>query len=511
MQKKIIDKFNYKITDASNIKKKYKTTKQKVILCHGVFDIVHPGHIRHLIYAKSKSDILVVSITADKFIEKGKYRPHVPESLRALNLAAFEMVDHVIIDNNKTPLKLIKNLKPKYFAKGFEYSSKLPKSTIDEKKIVESYGGQILFTPGDIVYSSSKILENTLPNLSIEKLNLLMNKHQISFNDLRRVVNKFSKIKIHVVGDTIIDTYTRTNFIGGQTKTPTFSVLYDSHEDFVGGAGIVAKHLSSAGADVTFTTVLGDDKFKEFVLEEMKKFKIKINALIDDTRPTTNKNSIIASNYRLLKLDTLDNRAISSHFENKISNFIKNNKSEAIIFSDFRHGIFNKNNIKNYIKSIPSKTFKVADSQVASRWGNIIEFKNFDLITPNERETRFAMADQDSTVSALAHNLTKVANCSNLILKLSEKGVFCMKNINNKKDFFTLDSFTNDVVDPVGAGDALLAYSTLSFLVSKSIVISSIIGSIAAGCECEIDGNVPIEINLIKSKIDILEKKINFV
>ena len=144
MQKKIIDKFNYKITDASNIKKKYKTTKQKVILCHGVFDIVHPGHIRHLIYAKSKSDILVVSITADKFIEKGKYRPHVPESLRALNLAAFEMVDHVIIDNNKTPLKLIKNLKPKYFAKGFEYSSKLPKSTIDEKKIVESYGGQIL-------------------------------------------------------------------------------------------------------------------------------------------------------------------------------------------------------------------------------------------------------------------------------------------------------------------------------------------------------------------------------
>jgi rfaE bifunctional protein kinase chain/domain/rfaE bifunctional protein nucleotidyltransferase chain/domain len=510
MQKKIIDKFNYKITNPADIKKKYKNKKQKIILCHGVFDIVHPGHIRHLIYAKSKSDLLVVSITSDKFIEKGKYRPHVPENLRALNLAAFEMVDHVIIDNNKAPLNLIKKLKPNYFAKGFEYSSKLPKSTLEEKKVVESYGGQILFTPGDIVYSSSKLLENTLPNLSLEKLSLLMNKHKISFNDLRDVINKFQKIKIHVVGDTIIDTYTRTNFIGGQTKTPTFSVLYDSHQDFVGGAGVVAKHLSSAGAKVTFTTILGDDKLSLFASEDIIKHKIKLNAIIDDTRPTTNKNSIIASNYRLLKLDTLDNRAISSFFENKISNYIKNNKSDAVIFSDFRHGIFNKNNISNYIKSIPLKTFKVADSQVASRWGNITEFKNFDLITPNERETRFALADQDSTVSALAHNLTKIANCSNLILKLSEKGIFCMKNVSNKKDFFTLDSFTSNVVDPVGAGDALLAYSTLSLLVSKSIVISSIIGSLAAGCECEIDGNIPIEINQINNKLNLIEKKINF-
>ena len=90
---------------------------QKVIMCHGVFDIVHPGHVRHLIYAKSKGDILIVSITADEHIIKGNIRPHVPEQLRAMNLAAFEMVDYVIVDKEAIPLKNIQAIQPDYFAK----------------------------------------------------------------------------------------------------------------------------------------------------------------------------------------------------------------------------------------------------------------------------------------------------------------------------------------------------------------------------------------------------------
>ena len=72
--------------------------KKKVIMCHGTFDIVHPGHIRHLIYAKKQADILVVSLTCDKYISKDNYRPYIPEDLRAINLAALEMVDYVLID-----------------------------------------------------------------------------------------------------------------------------------------------------------------------------------------------------------------------------------------------------------------------------------------------------------------------------------------------------------------------------------------------------------------------------
>ena len=121
MSKDFFKKYAFKIKNIKFLKKKLLSfpRKKKVILCHGVFDVVHPGHIRHLAYAKTKADILIVSITADKFITKGIYRPHIPQNLRALNLAAFEMVDYVVVDDNPNSHKIIKDLKPDYFAKGF--------------------------------------------------------------------------------------------------------------------------------------------------------------------------------------------------------------------------------------------------------------------------------------------------------------------------------------------------------------------------------------------------------
>lgn len=497
-----LDKYSYKIKTLSELKKITKSLKKnkKIILCHGVFDIVHPGHIRHLAYAKSKADILIVSTTEDRFIKKGVSRPHVPQNIRAANLAAFELVDFVIIDKNSKPLNLIKSIKPNYFAKGFEYSNLgLPKATLEEKNLLESYGGKIIFTPGDIVYSSTKILSHSKPDLKYEKLISLMKYKKISINDLVNTCKKFKDIKIHVVGDTIVDKYSRTNLIGGHNKTPTFSVALDKTDIYSGGAAIVAKHLSTAGAKVIFTTIMGNDLNYKFVKKDLKKFNIKSNFLLDQSRPSTEKNVFITGNYRVLKVDTLDNSPIGPDFIKNIIKHIKKEKSKAVIFSDFRHGIFNTYSIPILSKSIPNNVFKVADSQVASRWGNITEFKNFDLITPNEKEARFALADQDSSIGKLSEKLKKSSKYKNLILKLSDKGVFCIGT--KKRDYFSLNSFAEKTLDPVGAGDALLAYSTLGFLVSKCIYQSSIIGSIAAGLECEYDGNIPININLVINKL----------
>ena len=114
--------------------------QKKVIMCHGTFDIVHPGHVRHLLYAKTKADILVASLTADAHILKADYRPFVPQDLRAFNLAALECVDYVVIDPNPTPLDNIRTIQPDYFAKGYEYTKGgLHPRTAEEKAVVESY------------------------------------------------------------------------------------------------------------------------------------------------------------------------------------------------------------------------------------------------------------------------------------------------------------------------------------------------------------------------------------
>jgi rfaE bifunctional protein kinase chain/domain len=352
------------------------------------------------------------------------------------------------------------------------------------------------------------------PDIQMEKLLAIMYSHKIEFSDLRSTLEKMGNFKVHVVGDTIVDSYTRTNLIGGQTKTPTFSVLYQGQDDYIGGAGIVAQHLGAAGADVTFSTVVGKDQLGEFVADGLANAGINCNIIIDETRPTTNKNAFIADGYRLLKVDTLDNRSISDSILEKIVNDIQNTRTEAVVFADFRHGIFNQLTIPILTKAIPEKVYRVADSQVASRWGNITEFKGFDLITPNEREARFALGDQDSTVGTLSNLLTEATECELLILKLGDRGIFVLHSSTNSNskagNYFSIDSFAENVVDAVGAGDALLAYSTLAMMATNNEVIAGILGSMAAACECEFDGNTPINPSDVLSRIDKIANIANY-
>lgn len=488
---------------------------KKVIMCHGAFDVVHPGHIRHLMYAKDKAAILVASLTCDAHIVKASFRPFVPEQLRALNLAAMDMVDYVIIDANQTPLDNLAVIKPDYFAKGYEYvSSGLHPKTREEKEVLDSYGGEIIFTPGDIVYSSSKLLETQPPNIGADKLLALLQAEGLSFNDLRASLAKIKGIRVHIVGDTIVDSYTETAMIGGQTKTPTMSVRYESVRSYVGGAGIVAKHLKAAGAEVSFTTVLGDDELKDFVLDDLKEFGVATNAIVDPTRPTTNKNAIVCNNYRLLKIDTLDNRAISDNIQRRFHAAIRETPGDCVVFSDFRHGVFNRSTIPGLIAAIPPGRYRVADSQVASRWGNILDFQDFDLITPNEREARFALGDQDSVVRPMALKLYQEAKCRNLILKLGERGLLGYRrraNLDDLRSFFTVDSFADQVRDAVGSGDALLAYATLVEIATGNFLIAAVIGAFAAAVQCEHDGNVPVLPKDVLKKINRVERSAAFV
>src|SRR4030088_65854 len=146
-----------------------------VIMCHGAFDIVHPGHLRHLMYAKEKADVLIASITADEYISKANHRPFVPQELRAANLAALEIVDFVIVDPNPTPIQHMRVLQPDFFAKGYEYfANGVPPRTQDEMNALAAYGGEMVFTPGDIVYSSSALIDSQPPSLGVEKLLALM-------------------------------------------------------------------------------------------------------------------------------------------------------------------------------------------------------------------------------------------------------------------------------------------------------------------------------------------------
>ncbi len=496
-------KIQKKIKKPHEIKKILNKNKdKKSIMCHGNFDLVHPGHIRHLMYAKSKADILIASCTADNQIKKKKSVPVIPEKLRANNLASLEMVDFVIIDNNETPLKNINIIKPNYFIKGYEYNLKKNPKTIKEIKVVKNYGGKVIFSPGDVIFSSSNLKEKQNLSLPVDRVKDIMRSENFDYKNLIKIINDFKKVKVHVIGDTIVDAYHECLLLGQTNKTPTFSVKKINTQKFVGGAAVVAKHLAFLGADVEFTTVLGNDYKAKYVINDLKKYRINSNIIFDDLRPTTYKERYWSNNYKMLQVDELENNIISDDKIYKIANFLKK-KKDLIVFSDFRHGIFNSSTINIFRKKMFKKAIKVADSQVSNRWGNILDFKKFDILYPNEKEARFSMGDQDSPLRPLGEKLLKKSQAKNVILKLSEKGAMCFKNEGFKpKDFFSVDSFAQSVEDGVGSGDALLASSSLAYILTKNIALSLIIGIFSAAIACSQRGNLPISnselINFVK-------------
>ena len=496
--------FDHKIKTLDEIHAVLKDSGKTIVLAHGCFDLVHPGHLRHLIFCKQQADILVVSVTADEHILKPGLRPYVPESLRALNLAALEMVDYVFIDTRATPLVAIETLRPNIFAKGFEYGWLHSPKTNAEVAAVEAYGGKVIFTPNDVVYSSTAIINSDPPNLAIDKLHLLMNAEGVTFDALCDALNKITKLSCQVVGDLIIDGYTHASATSTSNKTPTISARLGRHETFIGGAGIVAKHVEAAGAAMKFVTVIGDDELGRMACKEFPCGSL----LLDVSRPTTFKHAFVVDGYRLLKIDTVNNSPIADDLIEKIQQLIQAAQSDVLIFSDFRHGIFDRRTAASMVAFAQAnpRSFLVADSQVASRWGNVLDFKGVSMIFANEREVRFALGDQDSTILSLGREAYKASGAQAMIMKLGDRGAMTFRTSAGARDWFIVDSFSRNAIDPVGAGDAMLAYASLAMKATGSAVIATILGSIAAGLECERDGNIPIDRKMMEQRIHELEE-----
>lgn len=490
--------------------------KGKVVgLCHGTFDIVHPGHIRHLQFAKEKADILVVSLTCDEKVQKGKDRPYIIEDLRAENLAALEMVDYVYIDYEETPLRCIQELKPDIFIKGYEYDGRRPDAvakTQEEMRVVASYGGKMLFSPGDVIFSSTKILSETRPRISLEKLSAMVRTQGIGANDIMGALSGLANARVLIVGDTIIDKYHYCTTLGASTKTPTFSVKRDCSEAFLGGAAIVALNMASFGADVHFITLVGDDADGEYVARNLPRKGLTSHVIVDNTRPTTRKEVFVSNTYRLLQVDEVDNTPLFGDMLNLVQQKFDSELTDVdiVVFSDFRHGLLHKANILSFL-NMAKKAGKrvVADTQVSSRWGNILDYHSADLLCATEREVRFALADQDSGLIALGRRCLVEANAKSLILKLGEKGLISFEYPRGaNKEFYPIDSLARAVVDTRGAGDALLSVAALALSGDVPLLTTSLLASCAAALSVERMGNVPISYgelyNLVRETVDAM-------
>jgi rfaE bifunctional protein kinase chain/domain len=469
------------------------------VFVSGDFNILHPGHLRFLKFAKESGDYLVVGINNDELSNnKG-----IPQNVRLESIKATSYVDESFILNESASEYIRKN-KPDIVVKGKEHEE----MQNPELEVINSYGGKLLFSSGEIGFSSLDLLreDSLLYSKNIKHFTSYQKRHNFDLKDLKIIVEKFSKLNILVIGDTIVDEYITCEPLGMSQEDPTIVVSPLFTDRFIGGSAIVASHAKTLGGDVEFISVCGDDDSASYVESGLKKLDIKTHILRDTTRPTTLKQRFRANNKTMLRVNHLKQHAISKEIQEDILEVvIKSIKNlDLIIFSDFSYGILTDALIKNITNLAKRYDVKmVADSQSSSQVGDISKFKNMTLVTPTEREIRLSLGDFESGLVVLSNKLSKKSDAKYIFTTLGAEGVMIYNT--NKDELLTdnIKALSTNVKDVSGAGDSLLTCSAMALCVGANIWQSAYLGSITAAIQVSRVGNIPISKNEIIKEISL--------
>ena len=244
---------------------------KKIVHCHGVFDIVHIGHIKHFEEAKKKGDKLIVTVTTDKFVNKGTGRPIFKQTKRIEFLSQLSCIDYVCLSDSDSAIKLLKIIKPNYYIKGQDYKiakkDQTGKITL-EKKIVERNGGKIIFT-NEETFSSSNIINNNF-SYSDDQLKFLNNiSKKYSFDYINKIFEKIKKLKVLVIGETIIDQYNFCEALGKSGKEPYLALKDIYTENYLGGAAAIANNLAEFCKKIKLVSMIGEKKSTLILLKKI--------------------------------------------------------------------------------------------------------------------------------------------------------------------------------------------------------------------------------------------------
>jgi rfaE bifunctional protein kinase chain/domain/rfaE bifunctional protein nucleotidyltransferase chain/domain len=509
--------YQRKIVSAEHLREtveKLKAEGKVIVQCHGCFDILHPGHLRHLAWAKEQGDVLIVSVSADKVVNKGFLRPYVPEALRAENLAALEFVDYVTIDDHEWAGELLELLKPNIYTKGKEFENVHTGRIGRERQLVESYGGQVRFSSGDVVYSSSRIIEDLKDRLEpgIELAQAFSIRHKITETSVRQILDRLRGKQILVVGDAIVDKYTYCDRLGMSAEAPVLVVRPLETDTFLGGACIVARHVNTLGGSARFCTVIGADAEGERVRTELAKREVSADLVVDETRPTTTKTRFLSEGKKLLNVNEFRDYDLDAPIAAQLREKIEaaGTMADAIIICDFGYGVITKPLLEVLCEVGKKRNIPVVgDVQCSSQLGNVTRMKGITVVTPSEREARLALCDRDSGIADLGAMIMTQTGNQSVIITLAARGLMIfdtegkpmvgdewkhlpVHEIKRRLRSEYLPSFASTVVDAMGAGDAMLATLAGCLAAGAGIMEAAFLGNCASAVECRKMGNSPV-------------------
>lgn len=484
VKNKIID-----FTDLKNL----VHPQARIVQSHGVFDLLHIGHIKHFQAAKKYGDVLIVTVTPDRFVNKGPHRPRFTEILRAEAIAALECVDYVIINHWPTAVEAIQLIKPSVYAKGDEYQNSendITGKINDEAQAVCHVGGKVLFTH-EATFSSSALINEFFSPLPADVTNYLNQfKRRYNFKKINDYFEKAKSLKIVLIGETIIDDYRFTDVIGKAGKEPILVAKFRHREIYAGGILAIANHLSEFCSEITCLTYLGENKEYEDIIYKNIAPNVKICPIYKKNSPT-----IVKRRY----LDEYLRQKLFEEYEIN-DDFIENDQrqelldkmarlleqSDMAIVADYGHGLLDEQSIDFLVNRAKYLAVNTQSNAGNHGFNCISKYKKADYISLASRELQLNFRQKHLPVPEQLKRLIEEYSYNCAMVTSGQGGAhICYA----QDEIVKVPSFSAHVVDRIGAGDAVLALSSLLAYFGAPSDLIGFVGNVAGAEAVNIMGN----------------------
>lgn len=481
------------ISGLAEISKELRAKGKRIVLCHGVFDLLHIGHIRYFNQAKEHGDVLVVTLTPDHYVDKGPDRPAFTEILRAEALASLGETDYVAINEWPTAEETLRAIRPHVYAKGDEFKDidNDPLGKIGkEADVVREIGAELVFT-SDIVYSSSNLI-NCYLNRNNEELDeyLKMFRNRYQLDDVLDHLERMQDLKVLVIGDTILDEYQIASTLGKSSKDPILALKYQSHELYAGGALAVANHVADFAGEVTLLTMLGEKERHENFIREKLNSKVETHFFTRPNGPTTLKRRFIDSYSlnKVMEIYVMDDSPLPESVEQEICSGLEEiiSNYDLVLVADFGHGLISPAVVDLLVEKAPYLAVNTQANAGNRGFNTIGKYPHMDFFSLAEHELRLETRDQ---INELRPLLMETGDRLKTKICLVTQGSRGCSLYNPASEFVRIPSFQSNVVDRVGAGDALLSISAMAACMGLHEELVGFLGNIAGSLAVQIMGN----------------------
>ncbi len=472
-----------------------KQEGKKIVHCHGVFDLLHPGHFKHFEAARKFGDVLVVTLTEDKHVNKGPDRPIFDENLRAETIASVAFVDHVAINHAATAIPAIEAVQPDFYVKGQDYKDKggdVTGGIYKEKEAVERIGGELVHTE-EVQFSSSRLINRYLSPQDEETESYLSGfRDKYKFEELKERFDEIANYKVLVIGDIILDEYQFVNALGKASKSATITAKMLDKELYAGGALAVANHVADFVGRVTFLSTYGINEGKnylDFIQSHLHK-NVEFKAIHTPDRPTTLKRRFVdrVFKHKLFEATEIDDSPLSGEPRKEFHDFLDQVEGDfdLVLVADFGHGLLDPDSVEK----IAGKDFFLAvnaQTNSANKGFNLLtKYPRCDYFSIDKDEARLAVHDKYKRIETIHDELMAYNGAKLSSITLGVDGSVVSDQAGTRAYAPVL---TSEVVDTIGAGDAFLSITSLLARNGASEEEMAFVGNATGAMAVKILGN----------------------